>query len=104
MAQSISPAKSPWLPAAHAASELGFSALDECGAVCVVNYVADPSGKNEGDAKQIAAEIDSPHIVQCDVGNPSEIAAMMRYVQDQLGGLDILVNNAGILAIEPSRR
>jgi len=72
-------------------------ALDECGAVCVVNYVADPAGTNEADARQVAAEIDSPHIVQCDVGNPSEIAAMMRYVKDCLGGLDILVNNAGIL-------
>lgn len=72
-------------------------ALGECGAVCIVSYVADTAGKNEAGAKQVAAEIDSPHLVQCDVGNASEVAAMLRFVQERLGGLDILVNNAGIL-------
>ncbi len=31
-----------------------------------------------------------------DMGKPAEIDAMMRYAQEQFGGVDILVNNAGI--------
>jgi 3-hydroxybutyrate dehydrogenase len=31
-----------------------------------------------------------------DLGKPDEIAAMMRYIESEFGGVDILVNNAGI--------
>jgi 3-oxoacyl-[acyl-carrier protein] reductase len=31
-----------------------------------------------------------------DVSNPEDVAALFRYIDDQLGGLDILVNNAGV--------
>ena len=36
--------------------------------------------------------------VQADVTDPDAVAAMVKTVADELGGLDILVNNAGIVA------
>jgi 3-oxoacyl-[acyl-carrier protein] reductase len=73
-------------------------ALADCGAKCVVNYVADPAGRNATDAWRLAAEIGAfLPIIQCDVGNDEQVGEMMRQVQDLCGGLDILVNNAGIL-------
>jgi 3-oxoacyl-[acyl-carrier protein] reductase len=72
-------------------------ALGRNGARCVVNYVADPDGRNEADARAVAADLKDPILLQCDVGNDAQVVAMMQQVQSQLGGLDILVNNAGIL-------
>jgi 3-oxoacyl-[acyl-carrier protein] reductase len=72
-------------------------ALDHHGARCVVNYVADPGGRNEADARAVAADLKDPILLQCDVGDDAQVAAMMQQIQSQLGGLDILVNNAGIL-------
>ncbi len=72
-------------------------ALNEYGARCVVNYVADGAGRNKADASAVAAELRDAIIVQADVGDDVQVAAMMARVRDELGGLDILVNNAGIL-------
>src|SRR5215471_5658140 len=72
-------------------------ALDRCGARCIVNYVADPAGANEADAKAVAAHLRDPLVIACDVGDDAEVAAMMQRVQQERGGLDILVNNAGII-------
>ena len=94
---SIYPTKSHWSPEAHAASAPGLSALADCGARCVVNYVNDPQGRNKADAQSVASSISAAAIIECDVGNDDEVAAMMQRVQSELGGLDILVNNAGIL-------
>jgi 3-oxoacyl-[acyl-carrier protein] reductase len=71
--------------------------LADCGARCVVNYVNDPQGRNKADAESVAKSISGTAIIECDVGNDDEVAAMMQRVQSELGGLDILVNNAGIL-------
>jgi 3-oxoacyl-[acyl-carrier protein] reductase len=72
-------------------------ALSECGAKCIVNYVADPAGRNLADAQGVATGIGGATLIECDVGNDDQVAAMMRQVQNDFGGLDILVNNAGIL-------
>jgi 3-oxoacyl-[acyl-carrier protein] reductase len=72
-------------------------ALSECGATCVVNYVADPQGRNKADAENVTAGIGGAVVIECDVGNDDQVASMMQQVQRELGGLDILVNNAGIL-------
>jgi 3-oxoacyl-[acyl-carrier protein] reductase len=71
--------------------------FDQHGARCVVNYVADPAGANEADARRVAADLREAIVLQCDVGDDAQVAAMMEQVRQQLGGLDILVNNAGIL-------
>src|SRR4051812_8349019 len=74
-----------------------ISALGQMGAKCVVNYVADPEGRNQTDAERVAAALKQAIVIQCDVGNRDQVTAMMAQVQKQFGGLDILVNNAGIL-------
>jgi 3-oxoacyl-[acyl-carrier protein] reductase len=71
--------------------------LGQGGAKCVVNYVADAEGRNRADAESVASKIGNAMVVQCDVGDRDQVAAMMARIQKELGGLDILVNNAGIL-------
>jgi len=74
-----------------------ITAFDECGARCVVNYVADAAGRNQADAQRVAAKLKDARIIQCDVGDAAEVAAMMDEVRREFDGVDILVNNAGIL-------
>jgi 3-oxoacyl-[acyl-carrier protein] reductase len=72
-------------------------ALDRGGARCVVNYVVDSQGRNEGEAREVAGGLHDPLLVECDVGDDAQVAAMIDRIHQQHGGLDILVNNAGIL-------
>jgi 3-oxoacyl-[acyl-carrier protein] reductase len=67
------------------------------GAQCVVNYVADPNGTNKADATNVAAALQEPLVVECDVTNPTQVEAMMKQIQERHGGLDVLVNNSGII-------
>ena len=67
------------------------------GAQCVVNYVADPDGTNKTDATNVAAALQEPLVVECDVTNPTQVEAMMKQIQERHGGLDVLVNNSGII-------
>ena len=71
-----------------------FGAL---GARCVVNYVSDPDGRNKTDAERAATALPEARVIECNVGNPEQVSAMMEQVKTDFGGLDILVNNAGIL-------
>jgi 3-oxoacyl-[acyl-carrier protein] reductase len=73
------------------------SALARRGARCVINYVADPEGRNLADAESVAGGLPDACVLQCDVGDSGQVASMMTEIERQLGGLDILVNNAGIL-------
>jgi 3-oxoacyl-[acyl-carrier protein] reductase len=68
------------------------------GAQCVVNYVADAQGQNKADAMRVAAELEQPLVIECDVTQPAQVEAMMNQIQEQRGGLDVLVNNAGIIS------
>jgi 3-oxoacyl-[acyl-carrier protein] reductase len=72
-------------------------ALAERGARCVVNYVEDPDGRNRAEAQSVASGLKDAVVLQCNVGDPAQVDAMMDQVRQRLGGLDILVNNAGIL-------
>src|SRR5262249_24015410 len=74
-----------------------IAALGQLGARCVVNYVADPQGRNQADAQSVAAALPDARIIQCDVGKPEQVTAMMEQVKKDFGGLDILVNNAGVM-------
>jgi len=67
------------------------------GAMCAVNYVEDAEGRNRADAERVAANIPKASIIQSDVSDAAQVAAMMSQIKKEFGGLDILVNNAGIL-------
>src|SRR5882762_6516170 len=75
-----------------------IKAFGQCGAQCVVNYVADAQGQNKTDAANMASELNEPLVIECDVTQPTQVEAMMTQIQDQRGGLDILVNNSGIIS------
>ena len=72
-------------------------AINDSGARCIVNYVADPGGRNRADAETVAASLQNALLIECDVSDPEPVRAMMRIIEKDCGGLDILVNNAGIL-------
>jgi 3-oxoacyl-[acyl-carrier protein] reductase len=72
-------------------------AFDERGARCVVNYVADLDGRNRVDAEAVAASLQNPLLLECDVSDAAQVKTMMSRIESELGSLDILVNNAGIL-------
>ncbi|HEY2142968.1 MAG TPA: 3-oxoacyl-ACP reductase family protein [Candidatus Udaeobacter sp.] len=75
-----------------------IKAFGKHGAQCVVNYVADPQGKNKTDATNVAKDLNKPLLIECDVTQPAQVEAMMKQIQDRHGGLDILVNNSGIIS------
>jgi len=72
----------------------GFAAR---GARCVVNYVADPEGRNRAEAEAVAAETGAAMTLECDVSDHDRVGAALGSVVERLGGLDVIVNNAGIL-------
>ncbi len=72
-------------------------AFSEGGARCVVNYVADPEGRNRAEAEAVAAILRDPLLIECNVGDAAQVKAMMSRIESECGALDILVNNAGIL-------
>jgi 3-oxoacyl-[acyl-carrier protein] reductase len=74
-----------------------IAAFGQLGARCVVNYLTDSAGRNKADADRVATALGNARVLQCDVGDPEQVRAMMEQVKEQLGGLDILVNNAGVL-------
>jgi 3-oxoacyl-[acyl-carrier protein] reductase len=74
-----------------------IKAFGEHSAKCVVNYVADPEGKNKADAENVAQTLADPLVIECDVSNPAQVESMMMEIGDKRGGLDVLVNNSGII-------
>lgn len=72
-------------------------ALRDCGATCIVNYVADPAGKNLRDAQEVAGVQSGKTLIECDVGKDDQVSRMFQQIKADFGGLDILINNAGIL-------
>src|SRR5438874_3855723 len=67
------------------------------GAQCVVNYITDEAGKNKADAEAVAAQLNHPLVIDCDVTQPNQVEAMMKTIGEKFGGLDILINNSGII-------
>ena len=74
-----------------------IKAFGKRGAKCVVNYFTDPQGQNKADAESVGKELKDPLLIECDVTKADQAEAMMRQIQDRLGGLDVLVNNSGII-------
>src|SRR4051794_2301567 len=67
-------------------------ALARAGADVAINYVTDP-----GDAQREIEAVGRRCVaVRADVGAASEVAQLVRRVEEGLGPIDILVNNAGI--------
>src|SRR5436190_23938032 len=67
-------------------------ALARAGADVAINYVTNP-----GDAQREVEAVGRTCVaVRADVGIGSEVAQLVRTVEDALGSIDILVNNAGI--------
>jgi 3-oxoacyl-[acyl-carrier protein] reductase len=75
-----------------------IKAFGQCGAQCVVNYVADAQEQNKADATDVASKLNAPLVIECDVTQPAQVEAMMNQIQNRLGGLDIVVNNSGIIS------
>ncbi|MGD0014433.1 MAG: SDR family oxidoreductase [Bryobacteraceae bacterium] len=56
-------------------------------------------GRTAGGVERAVAELRNQGKVAgraADVSNPGDVAALFRWVDEQLGGLDILINNAGV--------
>src|SRR6478672_1900993 len=67
-------------------------AMARAGADVAINYVKDAGGA----PREIEAAGRRCVAVQADVGQPAEVARLVRTVEEGLGSIDILVNNAGI--------
>ena len=74
-----------------------IKAFGKCGAKCVVNYFTDPQGQNKADADAVAKYLKESLMIDADVTKPDQVEAMMKQIQERLGGLDVLVNNSGII-------
>src|SRR6516162_6897474 len=78
-----------------------LEAFGRAGAVCVLNYFADPNGQNRRDAEETAERVRQHqvpvHLLDADVSSPAAVESLMKRAVETAGGLDILVNNAGIL-------
>jgi 3-oxoacyl-[acyl-carrier protein] reductase len=78
-----------------------LEAFGRAGAVCVLNYFADPDGANQKDAEATANKLRAAgatvHLIDADVSKYDQVEALMRRVKEAAGGLDVLVNNAGII-------
>src|SRR5207245_10836996 len=74
-----------------------IQAFGECNAKCVVNYVADPDGKNKADAQKVAQTLADPVIIECDVSDPAQVESMMMEIGYKRGGMEGLGNNSGII-------
>ncbi len=72
-------------------------AFGERGARCVVNYVDDEKGQNKADADAVAAQLQEPLVIGCDVTNAEQTEAMMKQISERFSGLDVLINNSGII-------
>jgi 3-oxoacyl-[acyl-carrier protein] reductase len=78
-----------------------LEAFAAAGAVCIVNYFADPDGHNCRDADETAKRLRQHgvpvHVFEADVSKYDSVTALMKRIAEECGGLDVLVNNAGIV-------
>jgi glucose 1-dehydrogenase len=69
-------------------------ALADAGADVAINYRSHQAGAEET-ARRVRASGRQAFMVQADVGDPEQVAAMFRRLDESLGAIDILVANAG---------
>ena len=69
-------------------------ALAQEGTGVAINYLSNAQLASEV-AEQIEAMGSKTLVLQADVGDPQQVEAMFRSIQQQWGGVDVLVNNAG---------
>ena len=78
-----------------------LEAFARAGAVCLLNYFADPAGHNLKDAEETAERLRglgrTVHLLEADVSKYPAVETLMKKAVETAGRLDILVNNAGIL-------
>jgi 3-oxoacyl-[acyl-carrier protein] reductase len=74
-----------------------IKAFGRRGAKCAVNYISDSTGQNRTDAEIVAKELRDPLVIDCDVTSSEQVEAMMKTIEEKLGGLDFLINNSGII-------
>jgi 3-oxoacyl-[acyl-carrier protein] reductase len=74
-----------------------IKAFGQRGAKCVMNYISDSTGQNRTDAEIVAKELRDPLVIDCDVTSSEQVEAMMKTIEEKLGGLDFLINNSGII-------
>lgn len=76
-------------------------AFAKAGAICCVQYLADPAGQNKQEAEQVAESArklgTTAQVFEGDVRSFTSVQAMFADINSAFGRLDILVNNAGIL-------
>jgi NAD(P)-dependent dehydrogenase (short-subunit alcohol dehydrogenase family) len=61
----------------------------------VVNYYSNEDGASET-AEAVRAAGGEALVLQANVGDPAEAAAMIERAREEFGGIDVLVNNAGV--------
>ena len=72
-------------------------ALAQSGARVILNYFADPDGKNRAEAEAMGAQCPGSVLMEADVSKSEEVNRMFTVIGTQHGGLDILIANAGII-------
>jgi 3-oxoacyl-[acyl-carrier protein] reductase len=74
-------------------------ALAAQGCDVAVSYASDPGGAN-ATVEQIRALGRRAFAIQCDIAQPSSVAALFAQAEELMGALDIVVANAGIELID----
>ncbi len=74
------------------------TALAGQGAHVILNYFADPDGRNRAEAEVVAGQCRSAELLAGDVSKTADVTAMFDTIKATHGGLDVLIANAGILA------
>ena len=64
------------------------------GGIAVVDRRAETAAETARLAHEIGADV---HVVECDLRDRDQIAAMVETTVERFGGLDVLVNNAGVI-------
>src|SRR5262245_42424318 len=79
------------------ALELGRSGCKQI----AVNYFGDPVATAEATATEIRCLGVDVVLIEADIRNSAQVAAMFEQVVTRFGKLDILVNNAGVQTFKP---
>ncbi len=76
-------------------------ALAEAGATIVLNGLGDAQAIETTRTELADRHAVSAHFHGADLSKPEAVEEMIRFAQDEAGGVDILVNNAGIQYVAP---